>query len=174
MSVLKLRSFAVGLMLMLGLISVPANAGWQGELFELIIKGFAKEEKLLVKEETKIVSASSGWMDDFVNWVKRTLGFPAESKIERELAKKFGQQVKEKVIQETKVCVREVVKRSSVLAVQNPKTYHAKKQNEAQDDCAQGVMNCLNVNYKSIKNPTPQMLNNCIVQINKNIYKYIK
>jgi len=171
MSLLILRQFIIVLLLSIGLISHSAHASWKAELFELFIKRGAKEEAKIIPHEAKLVEESSGFFDDFAKWIKRLFGIPVDTKLENELAKRFGDYAKKKVRNETKECAIKIYKANQ----NNPnKSKNKKTEEEARNSCAGGVLNCLNVNYRNVKNPTNQMFDRCIKEINTNIYRYIK
>jgi hypothetical protein len=178
MSLLKIKQLILIFMLSFCVISTPANAGVIDSIFRIFSKAAAPAEGAIVKEEgkilansNKIIDDSTGIFDDFTKWFKRLFGIPVDTKLENELARRFGDYAKKKVRNETKECAMQIYKANQ----NNPnKSKNNKTEENARNSCAGGVLNCLNVNYRNVKNPTNQMFDRCIKEINTNIYRYIK
>jgi hypothetical protein len=87
--------------LTVSLLSSPAQAHWSEAIFKIFGKGtttvtegkiIANEGKILAQEE-KAFGESTGVIDDFVKWFKRLIGVPVDTKLENELARRFGDYV---------------------------------------------------------------------------------
>ena len=176
MSILRSRTCLVTFFLTVSLLSSPAQAHWSEIIFKIFGKGAAVTEEKIIANEGKILAQegkafgeSTGVIDDFSKWFKRLIGVPVDTKLENELARRFGDYAKKKVRNETKECAMKIYK-----ANQNNQNKNIKTQEQARDSCAGGVLNCLNINYRNVKNPTNQMFDRCIKEINTNISRYIR
>jgi hypothetical protein len=176
MSLLKIKQLTLTFILSFGVMSSPVNAGVVESIFRVFSKAAAPVEGAVVKEEgkilangEKIIDESTGALDDFGKWLNRLFGIQVDTKLENELAQRFGDYAKKKVRNETKECAIKIYK-----ANQNNPNKNKKTEEDARDLCAGGVLNCLNVNYRNVKNPTNQMFDRCIKEINTNIHRYIK
>ena len=117
MSILKIRTCVGAILLLFGLFSSPAQAHWTEFLFKIfgksstVVEGkiIANEGKVIA-QEGKLIEESSGAFDDFIKWFKRLFGIPVDTKLENELARRFGDYAKKKLRNETKECAMKVYK----------------------------------------------------------------
>jgi len=177
MSILKIRTFCIVFFLTFGLMSSPAQAHWSEFIFKIFGKGSAvvegkviANEGKVIAQEVKVIDDSAGAFDDVINWFKRLFGIPVDTKLENELARRFGDYAKKKVRNETKECTLKVYKANQ----QNQESQFKRAEEQSRDLCAGAVLKCLNTNYRQVKNPTTQMFDRCIKEVNSNISKYIK
>ena len=176
MSLLKTKQLTLTIILSFGVICTPVNAGVIDGIFRLFSKAAAPAEGVIVKEEGKIlanggkvIDDTSGVTDDFFKWFKRMIGVPVDTKLENELARRFGDYAKKKVRSETKECAMKIYK-----ANENRQSQFKRSEEKSRDLCAGAVLKCLDTKYRKVKNPTEQMFNLCIKEINTNIQQYVK
>jgi len=176
MSLLRIKQLIFTSILSFGLMSTSVNAGVIDGIFRLFSKAAAPAEGVIVKEEGKIlanseklIDDSTGAFDDIGKWIKRLLGIPVDTKLETELARRFGDYAKKKVRNETKECAMRIYK-----ANQNQQSQFKRSEEQARDLCAGAVLKCLDTRYRKVKNPTEQMFNLCIKEINTNINQYVR